>query len=101
MKPTAVDKQEYLQLYAIRKTRDAIAPLPEGRHARDAGSLAGRDCAGYVGQPTATTDSANLQQSSLLARLFTMPGALGSNVRDTARVNDLASAEARAVLPPT
>ncbi|SMB96710.1 protein translocase subunit secF [Hymenobacter roseosalivarius DSM 11622] len=49
----------------------------------------------------APTDSANLQQSSLLARLFTMPGALGSNVRDTARVNDLlASAEARAVLPP-
>lgn len=49
----------------------------------------------------AATDSANLQQSSLLARLFTMPGALGSNIRDTARVNDLlASTEARAVLPP-
>ncbi|SHI65831.1 protein translocase subunit secF [Hymenobacter daecheongensis DSM 21074] len=51
---------------------------------------------------TAKADSANpAQQSSLLAKLFTMPGALGSNVRDTARVNNLMkSPEVRAVLPP-
>ncbi|GAA3921892.1 protein translocase subunit SecDF [Hymenobacter algoricola] len=51
---------------------------------------------------TAKTDSANpAQQSSVLAKLFTMPGALGSNVRDTARVNRLMkSPEVRAVLPP-
>ncbi|GAA4005803.1 protein translocase subunit SecDF [Hymenobacter fastidiosus] len=50
----------------------------------------------------ATADSANpAQQSSVLAKLFTMPGALGSNVRDTARVNSvLKSAEVRAILPP-
>jgi SecD/SecF fusion protein len=48
----------------------------------------------------ATADTAAAQQSSQLARLFTMPGALGSNVRDTARVNALMrSPEVRAVLP--
>ncbi|GGE96465.1 protein translocase subunit SecDF [Hymenobacter cavernae] len=46
------------------------------------------------------TAAAN-KQGSPLARLFTMPGTLGANVRDTARVNALmASQEARAVLPP-
>ncbi|RYU84245.1 protein translocase subunit SecDF [Hymenobacter persicinus] len=51
---------------------------------------------------TAKADSANpAKQSSVLAKLFTMPGALGSNVRDTARVNSLMkSPEVRAVLPP-
>ncbi|TGE22042.1 protein translocase subunit SecDF [Hymenobacter aquaticus] len=49
---------------------------------------------------TAAADSANPQQSSALAKLFTMPGALGSNVRDTARVNSmLKMPEVRAVLP--
>ncbi|PJJ54820.1 protein translocase subunit SecDF [Hymenobacter chitinivorans] len=48
----------------------------------------------------AKADSANPQQSSALAKLFTMPGALGSNVRDTARVNALMkSPEVRNVLP--
>ncbi|WP_324675920.1 protein translocase subunit SecDF [Hymenobacter sp. GOD-10R] len=45
--------------------------------------------------------AAAAKQGSPLARLFTMPGTLGANVRDTARVNALmASQEARAVLPP-
>ncbi|MCB2407212.1 protein translocase subunit SecDF [Hymenobacter lucidus] len=49
---------------------------------------------------TAKADSTNPQQSSALAKLFTMPGALGSNVRDTARVNSmLKMPEVRAVLP--
>ncbi|MCB2376052.1 protein translocase subunit SecDF [Hymenobacter sp. BT635] len=50
---------------------------------------------------TAAADSANPQQGNALAKLFTMPGALGSNVRDTARVNSmLKMPEVRAVLPP-
>ncbi|WP_311136626.1 protein translocase subunit SecD [Hymenobacter cellulosilyticus] len=49
---------------------------------------------------TAKADSANPQQGNALAKLFTMPGALGSNVRDTARVNALMkSPEVRNVLP--
>ncbi|TGE19788.1 protein translocase subunit SecDF [Hymenobacter elongatus] len=49
---------------------------------------------------TAKADSAGPQQSTLLAKLFTMPGALGSNVRDTARVNSLMKTqEVRSVLP--
>ena len=49
------------------------------------------------------TDTATAQQSSVLQRLFTMPvpGQLGVNVRDTARLNAiLRSDEARAILPP-
>ncbi|WP_066836953.1 protein translocase subunit SecDF [Rufibacter ruber] len=49
----------------------------------------------------AKKDSLNANQSSLLARLFTpLPGGLGSNVRDTAKVNELlARAEVRAIFP--
>ena len=51
--------------------------------------------------PAAAADSTKPQQTSVLAKLFTMPGALGSNVRDTARVNSvLSSPEVRAALPP-
>ncbi|UOR05483.1 protein translocase subunit SecDF [Hymenobacter aerilatus] len=52
---------------------------------------------------TAATDSAKGPQGSVLARLLTMPvpGQLGVNIRDTARMNDvLTSQEARATLPP-
>ncbi|WP_375379508.1 hypothetical protein [Hymenobacter volaticus] len=52
---------------------------------------------------TAKADSAKPQQNSVLARLFTMPipGQLGVNLRDTARMNAiLNSQEARAILPP-
>ncbi|WP_022822252.1 protein translocase subunit SecDF [Hymenobacter norwichensis] len=52
---------------------------------------------------TAKADSAKPQQNSVLARLFTMPipGQLGVNLRDTARMNAiLRSDEARAILPP-
>ncbi|AYA38549.1 protein translocase subunit SecDF [Hymenobacter oligotrophus] len=51
----------------------------------------------------ATADSAQTAQQagSGLAKLFTMPGALGANIRDTARVNAvLRSPEVRAVMPP-
>ncbi|HEX8427761.1 protein translocase subunit SecDF [Hymenobacter sp.] len=52
---------------------------------------------------TAKADSTKPQQNSVLARLFTMPipGQLGVNLRDTARMNAiLRSQEARAILPP-
>jgi SecD/SecF fusion protein len=49
----------------------------------------------------AKTDSAATQKGGALARLLTMPGALGVNLRDTAQMNRvLRSEEARSVLPP-
>ncbi len=46
-------------------------------------------------------DSAAANKGGALSRLFTMPGALGVNVRDTSRMNAiLRSEEARATLPP-
>ncbi len=47
-------------------------------------------------------DSLANTQSSVLARLFTqMPGGLGANVRDTAKINELfARPEVRAIFPP-
>ncbi|GAA4367657.1 protein translocase subunit SecDF [Hymenobacter saemangeumensis] len=49
----------------------------------------------------AKTDSATAAKGGLLSRLFTMPGGLGVNLRDTARMNQvLRSPEARATLPP-
>ncbi|TXK44943.1 protein translocase subunit SecDF [Pontibacter qinzhouensis] len=46
-------------------------------------------------------DSLAAEQSSVLARLFTMmPGGLGANVRDTAKINDLLTkAEVRSIFP--
>ncbi|MDB5261776.1 MAG: preprotein translocase subunit SecD [Adhaeribacter sp.] len=50
---------------------------------------------------SAQTDSLGANQSSLLARLFVpLPGGLGANLRDTARVNDLFNrADIRALFP--
>jgi SecD/SecF fusion protein len=49
----------------------------------------------------AKTDSTATQKGGALARLLTMPGALGVNLRDTAQMNlVLRSEEARSVLPP-
>ncbi|GAB3827777.1 protein translocase subunit SecDF [Pontibacter rugosus] len=51
---------------------------------------------------TAALDSLNNPQTGVLASLFTqMPGGIGANVRDTARINDLFNrAEVRSILPP-
>ncbi|GAA4039345.1 protein translocase subunit SecDF [Hymenobacter glaciei] len=47
-----------------------------------------------------STTTAN--QGGVLSKLFTMPGRLGVNLRDTARMNTiLRSPEAKAILPPT
>jgi SecD/SecF fusion protein len=49
----------------------------------------------------AKADSAKTPQGGALTRYFTMPNALGVNLRDTARVNQiLRSDDARAILPP-
>ncbi|RYY18272.1 MAG: protein translocase subunit SecD, partial [Cytophagaceae bacterium] len=49
----------------------------------------------------AKADSSKTPQGGALTRYFTMPGSLGVNLRDTARVNQLLrSAEARAIMPP-
>ena len=50
----------------------------------------------------AADSSATANQGGMLAKLFTMPGRLGVNLRDTARMNTiLRSPEAKATLPPT
>ncbi|RZK30494.1 MAG: protein translocase subunit SecD, partial [Hymenobacter sp.] len=49
----------------------------------------------------AKTDSAAAQKGGVLARLLTMPGSLGVNLTDTARMNVvLRSEEARSIMPP-
>ena len=51
---------------------------------------------------SAADSSATASQGGVLAKLFTMPGRLGVNLRDTARMNSiLRSPEAKATLPPT
>ncbi|MCC9165961.1 protein translocase subunit SecDF [Pontibacter harenae] len=49
-----------------------------------------------------TLDSLAANQSSVLARLFTqMPGGLGANVRDTAKINEIFNRpEVRSIFPP-
>jgi SecD/SecF fusion protein len=50
----------------------------------------------------AATDSAAANKPGVLAKLFTMPGRLGVNLRDTSAMNKiLRSPEAKAALPPT
>ena len=93
------------QLDAVLQTKEAAAqpaataaaatPATAGDTTSLASKLAKKTPA------TAAADSTKPQQTSVLAKLFTMPGALGSNVRDTARVNSvLSSPEVRAALPP-
>ena len=66
----------------------------------DSGAVASAD------QPKADSaaalDSLAMEQGGVLARLFTqMPGGIGANVRDTARINDIfARSDVRAIFPP-
>ena len=54
------------------------------------------------GGNSATDSSATASQGGTLAKLFTMPGRLGVNLRDTSAMNTiLRSPEAKAILPPT
>ncbi|QNH63023.1 protein translocase subunit SecDF [Hymenobacter sediminicola] len=97
-------------LIAKEKTTDAAkAASPAVAATTDSTATAGdsTSLASQLAKKNATaaakTDSSKAQQGSVLARLFTMPvpGQLGVNVRDTARLNTiLRSDEARAILPP-
>ncbi|AII52713.1 protein translocase subunit SecDF [Hymenobacter sp. APR13] len=69
----------------------------------DSTSLASQLAKKNAATAAKTDTAATAQQGSVLARLFTMPvpGQLGVNVQDTARMNTiLRSDEARAILPP-
>ena len=78
---------------AATATTDAASAAPGDTTSDLAKQLAQKNAA------TAKTDSA-APQKNVLASLFTMPGTLGANIRDTARVNAvLRSADTRAVLP--
>lgn len=66
----------------------------------DANSLAAQ-LAKKTPAATAKTDSAAAQKGGVLARLLTMPGTLGVNLRDTAQMNKvLRSEDARSIMPP-
>ena len=81
-------------------TTPAAAAAATTAAAGDSSSLAAQ-LAKKTPAGKAKTDSATAQQGGALTRYFTMPGSLGVNLRDTARVNQLLrSDDARAVLPP-
>jgi SecD/SecF fusion protein len=81
-------------------TTPATAAAATTAAAGDSSSLAAQ-LAKNTPASKAKTDSATAQQGGALTRYFTMPGSLGVNLRDTARVNQLLrSDDARAVLPP-
>ncbi|GEO03111.1 protein translocase subunit SecDF [Adhaeribacter aerolatus] len=75
----------------------AIDPLT-GKPVADSGATA----ATTAPADSTQADSLGANQSSLLARLFVpLPGGLGANLRDTARVNDLLNrSDVKAILPP-
>ncbi|GAB3527793.1 protein translocase subunit SecDF [Pontibacter brevis] len=60
------------------------------------------DSAAAVAASSTLDSLANAQQNSVLANLFTqMPGGIGANVRDTAKINDIfSSPEVRGMFPP-
>ncbi|GAB3639263.1 protein translocase subunit SecDF [Hymenobacter arcticus] len=78
----------------------ATAATPAATTAGDTTSLAAQ-LAKKTPAAAAKTDSAAAQKGGVLARLLTMPGSLGVNLSDTARMNVvLRSEEARSIMPP-
>ncbi|MDB5234481.1 MAG: preprotein translocase subunit SecD, partial [Hymenobacter sp.] len=70
--------------------------------AGDSTSLAAQLAKKSKNGQSAADSAATSAQGGVLAKLFTMPGRLGVNLRDTARMNTiLRSPEAKATLPPT
>ncbi|MBT9391869.1 protein translocase subunit SecDF [Hymenobacter sp. NST-14] len=92
------------QLNQVLSAREVAAAPAAATATTAAGATAAADTSDLAKQlaqknTTAKTDSA-APQKNVLASLFTMPGTLGANIRDTARVNAvLRSADTRAVLP--
>ncbi|HEX8349062.1 MAG TPA: protein translocase subunit SecDF, partial [Hymenobacter sp.] len=101
---TLTAKEEAEKKTGTTTTAPATADTTKATAATAAGdstSLASQLAKKAPKDSAAKATAATAKQGSPLARLFTMPGTLGANVRDTARVNALmASQEARAVLPP-
>ncbi|OGX85461.1 protein translocase subunit SecDF [Hymenobacter lapidarius] len=92
---------------AARKAGGATATVADTSKAL-AGTAATADTTSLAAQLAKKTKDAAVDSAATstkggqLARLFTMPGRLGVNLRDTARMNAiLRSPEAKAVLPPT
>jgi len=81
---------------ASTATEDVLAQAAAGT---DSTALAATD---KTKPDSAALDSMQTAQTGVLASLFTqMPGGLGANVRDTAKINDIfARAEVRAIFPP-
>ena len=70
--------------------------------AGDSSSLASQLAKKSTAGKTAADSAATSAKGGVLAKLFTMPGRLGVNLRDTSAMNRiLRSAEAKASLPPT
>ncbi|QKG57643.1 protein translocase subunit SecDF [Hymenobacter sp. BRD128] len=103
------------QVLTAKEKASASAPAKEANKADSTSAAAGAKTASAKKDTTslaaqlakkapaakAKTDSAATQKGGVLARLLTMPGALGVNLRDTAQMNRvLRSDEARSVLPP-
>ncbi|MBC3538417.1 protein translocase subunit SecDF [Rufibacter sediminis] len=84
----------------LASAADTSATALTGAAAKDTSALAAQ-LSKPADSAAAKKDSINPNQSSLLARLFTtLPNGLGSNVRDTAKVNALfAKQEVRALFP--
>ena len=79
----------------------STTPTPSAVGKGDSTSLAAQLAKKTPASKAKTDSTATQQQGGVLTRLFTMPGALGVNLRDTARVNQiLRSDDARAILPP-
>ncbi|RNI25841.1 protein translocase subunit SecDF [Rufibacter latericius] len=85
---------------SLASAADTSANALTGAAAKDTSALAAQ-LSKPADSAAAKKDSINPNQSSLLARLFTtLPNGLGTNVRDTAKVNALfAKQEVRALFP--
>jgi SecD/SecF fusion protein len=83
-------------------TTDTTKALAGTTAAGDSSSLASQLAKKSATGKSAADSAATSAQGGVLAKLFTMPGRLGVNLRDTSAMNTiLRSPEAKAVLPPT
>ncbi|QKG53658.1 protein translocase subunit SecDF [Hymenobacter sp. BRD67] len=87
---------------AVSKADSTIAAAGGAKGAqKDTTSLAAQLAKKAPAGKAKTDSTAAAQKGGVLARLLTMPGTLGVNLRDTAQMNRvLRSEEARSILPP-
>ena len=83
-------------------TTDTTKALAGTTAAGDSSSLASQLAKKSAKGKNAADSAATSAKGGVLAKLFTMPGRLGVNLRDTSAMNTiLRSPEAKAILPPT